>query len=183
MSSHHIIREDQEPALLIDSTLPENDESTRQLLEWSPTVLVTEPALEHILLWGIKIDVVIALATTVETLESSWIDQSPLTILSCSAMHDAVPTALRFLSNSQQKAVNIISEKPLSFFEPFTALDITVMQQGKRWVFIRNGVFEKWLPAGTVISVYPGEAHPKTNLEHDGMFILTREHGFWVCEH
>jgi thiamine pyrophosphokinase len=58
MSSHHIVREKQEPALIIANGEACSSELLGQLLEWSPTVIVLDGALERVLELGIKIDVV-----------------------------------------------------------------------------------------------------------------------------
>ncbi|MCP9765386.1 thiamine diphosphokinase [Lacihabitans soyangensis] len=57
MSSHHIVREKQEPALIIANGEACNDELLGQLLEWSPFVLVLDGAIDRVLSLGIKIDV------------------------------------------------------------------------------------------------------------------------------
>lgn len=59
MSSHHIIREDQEPALIIANGQPCSYELMGQLLEWSPLVLVLDSALPKVIDLGIKVDVVL----------------------------------------------------------------------------------------------------------------------------
>ena len=59
MSSHHIIREKQEPALLIVDLLDFDLENLGQLLEWSPTVIVLKDAVEKVYSLGLKIDVII----------------------------------------------------------------------------------------------------------------------------
>lgn len=182
MSSHHIIREDQEPALVIDDSSSENSLVIQQLLEWSPTVLVTYQALEGVLLWGIKIDIVIAPEGRVEELKVSLQDQLPLKILSCHAETEALDTALYFLTASRQKAVNVISNARLESFEKFSSLEVSVIQKGNRWVFIRTGHFEKWLPAGTKLSIHPASTHPEQVVEHDGLISLHRDHSFWISE-
>ncbi len=182
MSSHHIIREDQEPALVMDGVSGADHESIQQLLEWSPTVVVTDRALKNILLWGIKIDVVVAVNTRIEELKVVLHDQLPVKIISANRKSEELETALMFLTASKQKAVNVVTDAALESFEKFYALDVAVIQEGKRWVFIRSGRFEKWLPAGTHITVYPGQAHPTLITEQDGIFTLHREYGFWICE-
>lgn len=182
MSSHHIIREDQEPALLIDAHTDEDLESIQQLLEWSPTVIVTEQALEQVLRWGTKIDVVIALEAHLEELRITLTDQLPLKILSCNSATEVIDTALYFLTDSKQKAVNVISDSSLESFEKFSALDVAVIQKGKRWVLIRTGNFEKWLPAGTAVETYPKGFHSEAPLEKDGIIALHRNHSFWIAE-
>ena len=57
MSSHHIVREKQEPALIIANGEACSDELLGQLLEWSPFVVVLDGALDRVLHRQIKIDV------------------------------------------------------------------------------------------------------------------------------
>ena len=59
MSSHHIVKEKQEPALLIANGFPCSSALLEGLLEWSPYVLVLDGALEKVLLRQIKIDAVL----------------------------------------------------------------------------------------------------------------------------
>ena len=59
MSSHHIVRDDQEPALIIANGLACNTELLGQLLEWSPLVIVLDAAIERVLDLGIKVDVLL----------------------------------------------------------------------------------------------------------------------------
>jgi thiamine pyrophosphokinase len=59
MSSHHIVREGQEPALIIANGLPCSNELLSQLLEWSPHIVVLDGALNKVLDLGVKFDVVL----------------------------------------------------------------------------------------------------------------------------
>ena len=59
MSSHHIVRDDQEPALIIANGASCNEELLGQLLEWSPLVIVLDSAMERVLDLGIKVDVLL----------------------------------------------------------------------------------------------------------------------------
>jgi thiamine pyrophosphokinase len=56
MSSHHIVREKQEPALLFANGESCSENIIHQLLEWSPFVLVLDGAIERVLKLGIKVD-------------------------------------------------------------------------------------------------------------------------------
>jgi thiamine pyrophosphokinase len=105
MSSHHIVREDQEPALLIADAHAISFEIIQELLEWSPTVLVVEKALQEVLTWGIKIDVVIAPVGNIPQLTEALHDQFPLKLISCQGEDDAIATALYFLIAAKQRAV------------------------------------------------------------------------------
>lgn len=59
MSSHHIVRDDQEPALIIANGAPCSSELLGQLLEWSPLVIVLDSAIERVMQLGIKVDVLL----------------------------------------------------------------------------------------------------------------------------
>jgi thiamine pyrophosphokinase len=59
MSSHHIVRDDQEPALIIANGAACSDELLGQLLEWSPLVVVLDSAMERVVELGIKVDVLL----------------------------------------------------------------------------------------------------------------------------
>lgn len=59
MSSHHIVREKQEPALLVLGVDNFSEELLGQLLEWSPTVITTPHTAEKLDTFGIKVDWVI----------------------------------------------------------------------------------------------------------------------------
>ena len=59
MSSHHIVRDDQEPALIIANGESCSSELLGQLLEWSPIVVVLDSAIERVLQLDIKVDVLL----------------------------------------------------------------------------------------------------------------------------
>jgi len=101
MSSHHIIREDQEPALLIMDADAVEFEQVQELLKWSPTVMVTEQSLPEVLSWGIKIDIVIAHESIISNLTASLVDQSPVKLLSYCNKEEALSRALYFLIESK----------------------------------------------------------------------------------
>jgi len=182
MSSHHIIREDQEPALLIMDANAVDFEQVQELLEWSPTVIITEQALTEVLRWGIKIDIVIARDSSISNLSSSLQDQSPVKVLSYNHHEEPLSKALNFLIASKQKAVNVVAAESLEKFESFSPLDISVFQSGKRWSFIRNGSYEKWFPAGRIVLTFPSNGQPDIKTERDGIVTINRMGGFWVSE-
>ena len=59
MSSHHIVRDDQEPALIIANGAACSPELMGQLLEWSPLVIVLDSAMKRVADLGIKVDVLL----------------------------------------------------------------------------------------------------------------------------
>ena len=59
MSSHHIVRDEQEPALIILSLKSVESAILDELLEWSPTVILPDHLIEEAAVLGFKFDVVI----------------------------------------------------------------------------------------------------------------------------
>jgi thiamine pyrophosphokinase len=59
MSSHHIVRDDQEPALIIANGAACSQELMGQLLEWSPRIIALDSAIDRVAALGIKVDVVL----------------------------------------------------------------------------------------------------------------------------
>jgi thiamine pyrophosphokinase len=59
MSSHHFVRDKQEPALIIANGDECSNDLLNQLLEWNPFVLVLDGALDRVLMKGIKVDAVL----------------------------------------------------------------------------------------------------------------------------
>lgn len=138
MSSHHIVRENQEPALLVEHFHALSEEYLGQLLEWSPTVITTSDMVDYFLTKDIKVDILYGDETAIAqedikritTVESFWID------------------TLTFLVENNYKAVNIMAKKLHEDFLLFAAkINIVVFVDGVKYVLVRNK-FEKWKTVG-----------------------------------
>src|SRR5690606_37855454 len=104
MSSHTFVREGQEPALFLLEAAEFS--VVEPLLEWAPLVVVSETAVERVLIWGIKIDVVLQEKRDQSDLEDLLQIQYPLTITP--ARNGIVNSGLNFIRESGHAAVNIV---------------------------------------------------------------------------
>lgn len=190
MSSHHIVKEGQEPALIIASVLKNNSAFFEQLLEWSPTVVVLESAIEDVLSWGLKMDVVVVQEQKIQQYIDQLREQAPVKILSCSNNTEALPTALYFLAAEKQRAVNIVGVS-IEMLNPFLdRLDIVVFENETRWSSIRQGKFEKWLLKGTQLKVKTVDdsvvvrkgLDPGDQSLEDGIVHVQCNSPFWIGE-
>ncbi|HTM98138.1 MAG TPA: hypothetical protein VL088_05330, partial [Pedobacter sp.] len=102
MSSHHIIREKQEPALYIHYLGDFDQENLGQLLEWSPSVLVAASEYEKALSLGIKIDVVVGVADQLQVQENTKFIYAGV---------ENLPTVVKYLIAEGYPAVNIIGNE------------------------------------------------------------------------
>ncbi len=120
MSSHHIVKEKQEPALYIHELGDFNEEYLGQLLEWSPTLIVNAAAYEKVNSLGLKIDIVV---NQVEN--QSIFQESTKTIM---GPGDDFNTVLNYLISEKYSAVNVIVTDTklidLSYYIPLIDLGV-----------------------------------------------------------
>lgn len=193
MSSHHFVREGQEPALLILEAF--SFSLAGPLLEWVPMVLVHQYALENVLTWGIKVD---ALITSPQQNEPDLLeDQGPVERIIASDLNaTALYDTLTYLVQKKYTAVTVMATlKPIwyNIASQFPQLTISFIDETCRWIYIHQS-FEKWFPVDSVLLLAPsqGQLSIKTEglVEHqnqwrtqrDGMVHITADHNFWVGE-
>jgi hypothetical protein len=192
MSSHHFVKEGQEPALVIIDPIP--SELVEPLLEWSPLLVVYEDVVDHILEWGIKIDVVIGHSQNEDTLRQKLLSQTPVKILSGDS--DTLETVLYFLMSTKHQAVTIVTANAEPLFGTLNTfldkLSIILLTRQARWSGIATGSYKKWLPKGAKLMLDNASqiqsmkglsvsGHQLEALE-DGLAELVSERSFWVGE-
>lgn len=192
MSSHHIVRENQEPALLIANAQAIAFEKIQELLEWMPTVVVLSSQVESVMAWGIKVDVVITPLAEMAQWRDRLIDQEPIRFISYNPDDDPMQTAFYFLTASKAAAVNCLlrSKDDLNRIESFTDLDVEAFVDNKLWSWMKHGHFEKWYPAGIKLYLFPEELKSEFNEFVSGSYKITKDgivrfkstQPFWIGE-
>lgn len=164
MSSHHIIREKQEPALLIMRLDGFSSENLGQLLEWSPTVIVNGHIYEEADSIGIKIDAVI-------TSDPDFIVQANTKIILSEG--DELAYGLKYLTGEGYPAVNVITDGfALKDYALFVDLiDLVIYSSGKKIYPVRSG-FSKWLAANEPVEIYSDAI----NFHQSGLEKLSDKH-------
>lgn len=176
MSSHHIVREKQEPALLVLGLNTFPAEMLGQLLEWNPTVITTKKTAQQLIDFGIKIDWVIT-----DHLHNPI--QSDIKFMPVGNDTPA-EAALKYLVTHNYPAVNIICDdlqlKDFLFFAD--KINLVIFHKDQKIYPVRSG-FSKWKPGGDRIEIltHPHEVrysgleplgnHEFTTL-NDGFFSL-----------
>jgi thiamine pyrophosphokinase len=182
MSSHHVVREKQEPALLVLGLDTFSDELLGQLLEWSPTVIVTQETAESVNAYGIKIDWIIA--NEVDDHLQSDIKLMPV------GNDTLAEAALKYLVTYGYPAVNIITDdlqlKDYLFY--IDKINMVIFHDNKK-IYAVNSGFSKWKPAGETIELLaePLQFHcsglealedHRFKTTHDGFFSIQFEQTF-----
>ncbi|MGE8429058.1 MAG: thiamine diphosphokinase [Sphingobacterium sp.] len=181
MSSHHIVRENQEPALLIEDLFLIDEEGLGQLLEWSPTIVIEAGTIDLLNARGYKFDIVF----TKNSINDS---QENLKVISYD--NSFLRTAIEYLIAHHYKAVNILTDElDIAYYQPYLEhINIVLISKGVRYCFVTTG-FTKWKPAGEKIrieglgadekSTYEGLIKANDNeyeMEKDGLFALKFSH-------
>ncbi len=198
MSSHHVVRDEQEPALLIVEPHASKLDFIQQLLEWSPTVVVVEQALEQVLKWGIKVDVVVCKTASLDKVSAQTADQYPVDIVAVEGNH--IDEGLKYLYQRKHVAVNIIADfdQDLVKQEFLDKMDVIIFNQGFKAFYVTNGSWKKWVTADTLFKVLPVATQTPAQTDNlkplaDNQDYLTPvnegfiqinhpQHPFWIFE-
>lgn len=200
MSSHHFVKEGQEPALLVVD--PISDDHLLSVLEWSPTVLVVEPAMAKVASWGIRVDVIIydpgAYSQLVMNVAAAPVPAAVEIENSLSA------TVVSFLRSTGQNAVDVMIDSPgnhLCDWE-IPGAQVALLDTTMKWSLAERGRFGKWMPAGSslfargndairVSGANAVDASPRDlqyrndvviNVEQSGIVSLSSPSFFWAGE-
>jgi thiamine pyrophosphokinase len=174
MSSHHIIRDKQEPALIIANGESCSAELLGQLLEWSPFIIVLDGAIKRVLDLGIKIDVLLGDFDGVTSgrnevdFDEIRAGQYPIEIVHTPDQnYTDLEKAFLFLIQRGHTAANIIWATGRRTDHTITNLTSIVRYKSKLQLVIIDDYstiypllptpnrFEKWFTKGTPLSLIP----------------------------
>ena len=164
MSSHHIVRDKQEPALLIANGDVDVD-LLNELLEWSPFVLCCDGAAHFIHSLGIKIDGIIGDFDSVEGLDEIIQAQQPVKVMHLPDQNSTdLEKGIEYLINDGHFNVNILgatgkrtdhSLNNLSSICKYShQIGIIIYDKHGKISVIKSG-FSKWYTAGHKLSLLP----------------------------
>lgn len=165
MSSHHIVRDDQEPALIIANGAACSQELLGQLLEWSPYIIVLDSAMQRVTELGIKVDVLLGDFDDNFNPEKYKDMQYPLEIVHTPDQNKTdLEKAFDYLIEKGFPAVNVVWATGKRADHTITNITNIVRYRNKlkivilddhSKVFLLPQKFEKWYTAGTPISLIP----------------------------
>jgi thiamine pyrophosphokinase len=165
MSSHHIVRDDQEPALIIANGASCSAELLGQLLEWSPLVIVLDSAIERVIELDIKVDVLLGDFDRDFNAQYYKEKQYPIDIIHTPDQNKTdLEKAFDYLIERKIPAVNVVWATGKRADHTITnitnivryrdLIKIVVLDDHSK-VFLLPKKFEKWYTANTPISLIP----------------------------
>lgn len=173
MSSHHFVKEQQEPAVFILNADEIHFDQVSSLLEWVPTVLVAQEALDQVLSWGIKIDVILASESFQKENMHLLEKQYPVKFLN-SEVKNSLEVGIQYLLASNHYAAHLVGIphlEALELEEKINLMDLTIMDGNWKYYPIKNGIFKKWF-AESSIHIHGKEGLPVEIINENGQLIL-----------
>lgn len=170
MSSHHIVREKQEPALYIHEFGAFNEEYLGQLLEWSPTLLVAGSQYEKAISLGLKVDLVVGNDDHLLFQENTKLIFAP---------EEQISTVVKHLISAEYPAVNIIStENSFDELQSFLShIDMVLFTPTEKSYPVKSG-FSVWKPSGTVFKLPTNITFTTSNLVQKNEDFVVVKDGF-----
>jgi hypothetical protein len=173
MSSHHFVKEQQEPAVFILDAENIHFDRISGLLEWVPTILVSEKALDQVLSWGIKIDVILASAAFQKENLQLLEEQYPVKFLTVEN-EDFLNEGLQYLLASKHEAVHLVGISHQSAVDLQGKLDLmnlTLVDGNWKYYPVKSGKFKKWF-AESSIHIHGKEGMPIEIKNSEGEILL-----------
>lgn len=180
MSSHHIIRENQESALFLVDSKAVKRELLESYFEWSPLIVTTEETFIQLNQFGYKIDALICERGFKINFETELAIQHPIDIITAGSSNQVIKEGINYLINKKAPAINIFLntsvEKMMEISHAFPKQKIVFVNQNKKVFVADEGKYEKWLPENIEISIIPTVESQEFYLGQNEKLILNEEH-------
>jgi len=173
MSSHHFVKDQQEPAVFILNADEINFDQVSGMLEWVPTILVSEKALDQVLSWGIKIDVILASPAFQEENLNLLEAQFPVKFLTVED-DDFLNQGINYLLGSKHEAVHLVGishQKAFELEDKLALINLTLVDGNWKYYPVKSGEFKKWFVESS-IHIHGKEGMPVEIKNSEGELIL-----------
>lgn len=179
MSSHHVVRDNQEPALVLYDVRYEDYPLVMNLMEWSPFVVLHENAFEEVKNWGIKIDLLVAEISTQE-METFFEVQRPF-----ESIVGNLNNILERLQSKHHRMINFVGNFDL-ISSHTSDFELVCFENGFQYTHY-DASFSKWLNKDETIEVIGSPPFVAKNLSEgkvfaDGLVEIEASNRFWVKE-
>ena len=182
MSSHHIVRENQEPALLILSLEGLREDILHQLLEWSPTLFTLAENYEALHSRGIKVDVLLCTGnlSAYRHLEEN--------LVLIPYQQGYWSNLFTYLLKQKNSALTIIGESQIiHHVKPWlNDFSLSIIDRNFKFVIVKQ--YEKWLPKDAILSLpfkLPGKnlqdiGNSRFKVLEDGFLRIDRQADYFL---
>lgn len=197
MSSHHFVKEQQEPALFFHNIENLEIDDVTGLLEWSPLIICNDECFQKLISWDIRVDYLLG---------ASGLDYNPHGTERIEQKNmGELETVLKFLVDRKHHAVNIVSVQSFNELRAefennvvyLRTLSVTCFGSTSMFSYIRSKSFDKWLPKGSSFNLFfsitspqvvgkleinKGEGRLAARVIEDGQVHIQSTDDFWIEE-
>lgn len=187
MSSHHVIRDNQEAAVAVLDVEQLDYEILGDALEWSPFVMTTALMAEPLVTHGFKLDLIIG--SSLDTRDNV---KSQSHIKYIEADTNVVKQMIQLAENNKHPAIIIFAsfDKCSKDIEA-AQIPISVIESDTKWTLINSGYLKKWFSKGDTFKLFSSarvlmnddiEANEEVQVSKDGLLRLHSKKPFWLGE-
>ena len=194
MSSHHIIRDCQEPALWIAGDNTCSFELIHQLLGWSPWLIVEAAAVEQVIDWGIKIDALLVPTTEIMHFDTVILNQNPVQVVDYPM--NMLDAGLLHLTDKSIDAIHMCTTPKVAqeTQAKFPDYDWVFFYDNYKMTFQKQSYWRKWVAIEQkfilegaqleVVNLRKDSTNPNhyTATQEGFVEISSKKNGFWVYE-
>jgi hypothetical protein len=192
MSSHHFVKEGQEPALLIAERVSYS--LVADLLEWAPLVVVDENMLELVMSWGTKVDVVVAATDLLPEEGEEKATNQRFEVLHVFQQEHYFRRLREYLRKKGHDHLNLAVMDAMVWLQRLDkageGASLVIMDERSRWFLVQER-FQKWVPRAAEFSLYIPDNHPVSSeglefhnaryvAKNDGIVSFSSSKPFWL---
>ncbi len=191
MSSHHVIREGQEPPVLIMDAVAAENPLLPDLLEWSPVIIALPDAVPAILLQQIKIDILLCSPDDLSRWKQVFRERYPVTLIGMSA-GDQLPGVLMGILEKYNSGIIYAFTDSQENTALLSKLEkVVCFIRDQRWSWFRQGNFRKWMRKGDELEIVGeygdfegGELIGSNRIRQteDGIIFIKQLKNAWILE-
>lgn len=175
MSSHHIVRDQQEPALILVDLAAFPYDLLGQLLEWAPYTICGPEAFEQALKYEINLDVAYTNRPDARELLSHF---PGISIFPSSA--NWLENALNYLESKSHRAVNVVVARDDFDLEAMRLANQKMLADfiapSSKFIYVQ-GRFSKWMAKGSQLRIHSNQPVKVEGAVLKGSELLISEEG------
>ncbi|GEM_PF-3121387 len=159
MSSHHVIRENQEASVLVDEINESNQDVMNNAFEWSPIIVATENTFSWLNNFGYKVDALVCRPEFRAHYDQEINSQNPIEIIECDQEDEFISKGVTYIVEQKSGQAIIFSDKDYNrIFNDLNVpneLNITLIRNNYKYNLITNRSLDKWLPRELCLRIIP----------------------------
>ena len=177
MSSHHVIRDGQEPPVFLLNEASVLHPLLGDLLEWSPITICMDKAVPALIGQGYKADHILCQNSTPKQWQFVFDQHYAVSVVKVSNWHDVVDKVQAILDENAADFLHVMvgnqdSKKPFEVFEK-----VVIYGEDVKWTWFSQGKFRKWLKAGSMVLLDGAYTEMSGNYSQQGDVIETAADG------